>query len=136
MGLDIKKYSHSYSAMQTLRSAALKVEGSQIRLQCKDYGTHDWDIKCGKCFYCLYSKYKVDTKFAEFIWHSDCDNGYISKRSKQLSKYKDYGDLDKLKEECKILDKSIKNYLDEYAAKVWDNYYSDVKSSRMLLHYT
>ena len=97
MGLDINKYSYSYSVLQQLRQLALNYEGINIPI-------------CD-----FYDQFEITTKFNEFIIHCDCEGLYISKSSKQYEKYKKeaenrygqlfcyFGDLDKLKEEVKEL---------------------------------
>jgi hypothetical protein len=131
MGLSIKKYHYSYSYLHDLRSAALKVDGLKIKLKCALSA-------CDDCFYCTYTKNPdLKTNFANFIYYCDCSGGYISKKSKQLNKpkYKGFGDLDELKRECKILNRSIRKYLNEREINAWNDYYSDVMSSRMILIY-
>lgn len=135
MGLSIKNYHYSYRFLHVLRQAALKVEKNQFKLMCMNYEEIN---SCGKCFYCNKTEGTAKTKFEEFIWHCDCDGGYVSKKSKQYKKYikKGYGDLDKLKKECEILNKSIHNFLDGWSIHgAWKDYYKDITSSKMLLHY-
>ena len=134
MGLSINRYYYPYGFLQALRRAALEVEGNQLSLSCIAV---IGGSQCGICFYCKKAKGVAKTKFEEFIWHSDCDEGYISKKSKQYKKYKEkgYGDLDKLKKECEILNKKIKKFLIGRHQEAWDDYYKDISSAKMLLHY-
>ncbi len=137
MGLSIKKYHYPYGRLHDLRSAALKVEKSKVKLMCKDYG-FDSDEPCNKCFYCTYETDKsLKTEFPNFIYYYDNQGGYISQKSKQLNKtkYKDFGNLDELKRECAILDKKIKKHLGEGQMDAWHDYYDDVVSSKMILEY-
>lgn len=135
MGLDIKKYSYSYSMLHRLRAAALKVDKLEIGLMCEDYKELN---NCGKCFYCKFNKDEsLKTNFDHFIYYYDNEGGYISKRSKQStkSKYENYLDLDKLKEECEILNKNIREFLNDREISAWNDYYDDVMSSKMILSY-
>ena len=133
MGLDINKYRWSYGMLQRLRSAALKVEKNKHNL---DY---------------IYNNIEGNTQFNAFIFHSDCEGSYKSikgktKRSKfeefeEFEKYTEkwymYGhSLEDLKAECKILDKSIREFLDERDAKAWQDFYDDVRSARRVLEFS
>ena len=129
MGLDIKKYSYSYGALQRLRAAALKVENNPHSLS---------DV---------YDKDDCDTKFEALIHHSDCSGGYKSiegktKKTKfvEIEAYSEewyyWGhSLEKLKAECEELNRTIRNYLPEGSEQVWQDFYDDVKSARRILEF-
>lgn len=126
MGLDIKEYQRSYSTLHVLRQSALKVDN--INVSISDFYEYEDEIK---------------TNFPEFINKSDCDTLYISKTHKQYDKLivgiennpHSYGDFDKLKAECKVLNLSIRKYLNENGVEAWNEFYSDVMSCRKILQF-
>lgn len=125
MGLTIKTYDLGYSTLHILREAALRCDG--IEMEIRDF----------------YQQGQIGTKYREFVNHSDCDGVYVSKSSKQYDKLEkkwhlpfDFGDLDKLKEEVKELDKIIKEHLkDDYYEWAWKPFYNDVISSKNILEF-
>lgn len=125
MGLDIKKYSYGYSMLHQLREAALKVENNLHTLK-QVYE----DADCG-------------TKFIAFIQHADNEGGYRSTTSKRFKEIEEYStdwyywghSLEKLKEECEELNKSIHNYLNEFQIMAWEDFYADVKSAKKVLEF-
>lgn len=131
MGLDIKRYSHSYSTLHLIRQLALTCEGNYTNI-------HDF-----------YVQESAETSFSALINHSDCDGIYVSKSSKQYEKLKRkwkhpvlFGDLDKLKEECERLNKWIHSLNEtDYSTlsygilNAWDHFYEDVKSARKILEF-
>jgi len=87
MGLAIKQYRRAYSTMQRMREFVLTIEGNDYTLD---------EVYNG-----------APTLFNEFIFHSDCEGGYISFRTfgitSLISKTLQCGDLDKLKLEMEVL---------------------------------
>lgn len=121
MGLDINNYSYSYGRLHQLRQLAL------------DYERQEIDIKE---FYYLPNP---QTKFNEFINHSDCEGIYVSKNSPKYEEYKQeilegygqlecyFGDLDKLKEELNELNPYVQERLkDSPLLQSWNDFYEDV----------
>ena len=123
MGLSIgKHYGYSYSTLHRLREFALKVEGNKRKLSC------GFGKPCGKCVYCMSSNDNIRkprvTKFPEFVLHCDCGGDY-KPGVKPSTVY--HGNLDKLKEELRILRKQLKKtYIDPWLKKPFLDFYKDV----------
>ena len=118
MGLDINGYSYGYSVLQRLRKAALKVENNKYTL----------DELCDEA-----PLNEDNSQFPAFLFHSDCEGGYISVTNK-TTKFVEiepftfewflWGhSLEKLKAECEILNKTIKQFLNEGDHKCWNDFY-------------
>lgn len=140
MGLDIVEYGYGYGTLHVLRQWALTVGGSKLKLDCEGA-----QRDCGKCAYCKLSKAKYFderakiTKFYEFIDHSDCEGGYISfgkfgiKNPSSLLRC-EWGDLDKLQEEVKELEKHEEKIPESYK-QAWEDFKEDVNGSDVFLRF-
>lgn len=131
MGLDIYRYSYSYSKLHVLRAWAHEVVGkAPYKYMCT--GRHSNILACNNCLVCKWSAgKKPKIKFVEFINHSDCEGTY-EPGVKRRNSFR--GKLDVLKKEVKELNKH-KHTLDESYRQCWDDFYHDVMQEDRCLRF-
>lgn len=76
-------------------------------------------------------------KYFNFLYHSDCDGGFISVDSKQKKKFNDYWSLRMLKKEIQEIDNLMKraDFVNLRIYNAWVDFRDDVMSARKILHF-